>query len=417
VTKDRVPIVPWEHPRYQHFYVDGDPEIALTYQWSTTFRHIKAMLDPSNIAMHNQATIDSDPSMWERLYLMSFLWVFLGPMHKIPLDMEQRLIFIDIMMNDQTKEEAIERELDKAEGFYRRARHHVILGTDGVFSRAWCLYEIAVRREAWKRSQLLLARCVGPEVGIRQIEITMLGVGGLLLCIFWRISTMFFSYWTLIAIAKMFCVNGIASSLFKTVSNASVLAVSIVSANRFQYYEKMEAFKDSDKQGIRQKINCVFGDNDPDVFFNGVIGSATVHSNSSRLSFSLLLWMETIIFGMSIPFKMAFAAFGLTTSPILILIWKLGSMCVPLLHSWYLKFADNIEENTIQRFGLFGSKVLKLCFYIDLISSMILVGILMSIPSAAILGSIGGCLYLLKFCHLPDNNHSSSIGLASTLVQ
>jgi hypothetical protein len=42
-------IVPWKHPKYQHFYVDGEPEIALTYQWATSFREIKAYLDPSNI--------------------------------------------------------------------------------------------------------------------------------------------------------------------------------------------------------------------------------------------------------------------------------------------------------------------------------------------------------------------------------
>ena len=84
------------------FYVDGEPEIALTYQWSTCFCQIKAFLDPRNIAMHNQATVDPNPSIWERLYLMSFLWVILGPLQKIPLDLErtifgERTIFVDII--------------------------------------------------------------------------------------------------------------------------------------------------------------------------------------------------------------------------------------------------------------------------------------------------------------------------------
>ena len=64
---------------------------------------------------------------------------------------------MDIMMNDQTDVGAILQELDKAEGYYRRAKHHLILGSDGVLSRtARCLYEIAVRREASKWCQLLL---------------------------------------------------------------------------------------------------------------------------------------------------------------------------------------------------------------------------------------------------------------------
>ncbi len=63
-TDERHPIVPWEHPRYQRFYVDRDePEIALTYQWSTSFRKIKAFLDPANLAMHNHATVNPDPSI------------------------------------------------------------------------------------------------------------------------------------------------------------------------------------------------------------------------------------------------------------------------------------------------------------------------------------------------------------------
>ncbi len=131
--------MPWKHPRYQHFYVDGEPEIALTYQWSTSFRQIKALLDPRNIAMHNQATVDPNPSIWERLYLMSFLWVILGPLQKIPVDLGERTIFVDIMINDQTDVGAIEQELDTAEGCYRRAKHHLIVGSEDVLKRAWCL--------------------------------------------------------------------------------------------------------------------------------------------------------------------------------------------------------------------------------------------------------------------------------------
>ncbi len=65
------------------------------------------------------------------------------------------------MMNNPTDVGAIEKELERAEGYYKRAKMHLILGSDGVLERAWCLYEIAVRREAWNRSQLLFVRGSG----------------------------------------------------------------------------------------------------------------------------------------------------------------------------------------------------------------------------------------------------------------
>ena len=66
-TDESHPIVPWKHPRYQHFYVEASrPDIALPYQWSTSFRQLQAYLDPRNIAMHNQASIDPDPSLTPR---------------------------------------------------------------------------------------------------------------------------------------------------------------------------------------------------------------------------------------------------------------------------------------------------------------------------------------------------------------
>ncbi len=75
---------------------------------------------------------------------MSFLWVMLGPFQKVPVDIGDKTIFVDIMMNNQTDVGAIEKELERAEGHYKGAKLHLILGSDGVLERAWCLYEIAV---------------------------------------------------------------------------------------------------------------------------------------------------------------------------------------------------------------------------------------------------------------------------------
>jgi hypothetical protein len=105
------------------------PDIALTYPWSTSFHQSQAFLDPRNMVMHNQATIDPDPSLLECVYLMSFLWVILGPMHKLQLDIgekSQKTIFFDILINDQTDVGAIAQELDMAEGYYRSAEDHLI---------------------------------------------------------------------------------------------------------------------------------------------------------------------------------------------------------------------------------------------------------------------------------------------------
>ncbi len=112
----------------------------------------------------------------------------------MPLDIGERTIFVDIKMNDQTDVGAIAQELDKAEGYYRRAKLHLILGSDGVLDRAWCLYEIAVRREAWKRSQLLFVRAVAANFGVAHVGTTKLSVFGLMHLLFLRNFSFMFSF-------------------------------------------------------------------------------------------------------------------------------------------------------------------------------------------------------------------------------
>ena len=94
-------------------------------------------------------------------------------------------IYVDIMINDQTDVGAIQQELDTAKGFYRRAKHHLIAGSKGVLKRAWCLYEIAVRREARSRSQLLFVLSfdsLTSDLGIEQEEPSKLDITGLDCC-------------------------------------------------------------------------------------------------------------------------------------------------------------------------------------------------------------------------------------------
>ena len=71
--------------------------------------------------------------------MMSLGWVCCGPVQYLPEDIEQCTIFVDILHNDQNSPD-IKKELDVSELEYRWALYHIVLGTKGVFTRAWCLY-------------------------------------------------------------------------------------------------------------------------------------------------------------------------------------------------------------------------------------------------------------------------------------
>ena len=183
-------IVPHLHPKYRHFFSNTPPEIALTYQWSCTFRELRAFLSPANILRHNCNALDPNPSLWQRIYLMSFLWIPFGPLALIPQNIDERTLFIDIMVNDQNSIE-IKGELEAAEQQYMWATWHIIAATSSVLTRAWCLFEIAARRGAGGRSQLVVV--AGQEgAGIGQLEVVMVGPWGLLKMIIVR-TLVFFS--------------------------------------------------------------------------------------------------------------------------------------------------------------------------------------------------------------------------------
>ena len=295
-TDPRHPIVPWKHHRYSSYFESRPPDIALTYEWSTTFKQMRAFLDPSNIKWHNRAALDPNPSLAERLYLMSFAWVALGPLNKIPPEIEEQTIFVDIMYNDQTNADNIEQELEIAEGYYKEAKHHVVLGTRSVLERAWCLYEIAARREAGKRSQVLF---VGTE-GAVQMEQVNVGLSGMLHIIYTRLLFLgivplwyFGIDWTK---EFFFAFSGIVK-IFG--SDAS-----------FNYFQNMTASKVSDLEGIRAKICKVFGENTDN--FDHTIGSATLRASCSRVVLSLLLWLETVLVVALIPVNAAMAVLSLS---------------------------------------------------------------------------------------------------------
>ncbi len=155
---------------------------------------------------------------------------------------------------------------------------------------------------------------------------------------------------------------------------------------KFSYYERMKAFKDSDKEGIQKKIHDVFGCADS---FNNVVGSATVQADSSRLSISLLLWMEAIFICLSIPVHAASCAVGFVLGMIVMLTWRICSICSKKAHLQYLNFVKEKYEFEIQ---IFLINVLEFAFYFEAISCFIGIGILMMLPVSMMLCSIWVCL-------------------------
>ena len=65
----------------------------------------------------------------------------------MPSDMSKLRVWIDIFFNDQNAIDIL-LELAVAEMVYKEARWHIVVATSGVLRRAWCLYELLIRREA-----------------------------------------------------------------------------------------------------------------------------------------------------------------------------------------------------------------------------------------------------------------------------
>jgi hypothetical protein len=162
-------------------------------------------------------------------------------------------------MKDQTDVGAISQELDTAEGYYRGAKYHMILCSDGVLARAWCLYEAAIRREAKKRSELVFVRGfdgLEADLNIKQVEAIKLDMAGLLDCIYERMCGVSLCSTLLITIFNVFC--RLEIKFIEEFTSYSSTAIQMACGKEFKFYEEMEAFKDSDKEGIKSKIDDVF---------------------------------------------------------------------------------------------------------------------------------------------------------------
>ena len=282
-------IVPHLHIKYKDYFTHSPPEIALTYQWVSTFRELRAFLCRDNIRRHNSNAIDPNPSFWERLYQMFFLWIPFGPLALIPEDIDEKTIFIDILLNDQNSID-IKQELDAAEQQYMWASLHIILATSSVLTRAWCLYEIAARRSAGGKSQLLMVSGEnGAEIG--QLQLHKVGPLGLLKMVLARaFAVLCVPLLVGGAVLRLMFGTNVWREFPSGSAYFSMFAVGI--SDDVDFFSSMQASVESDKALIKERALEVYSSED---LFNCSIMAATVRCDCSRLELVLLLWLEALL--------------------------------------------------------------------------------------------------------------------------
>uniref|UniRef100_A0A7S0LZK0 Uncharacterized protein n=1 Tax=Cryptomonas curvata TaxID=233186 RepID=A0A7S0LZK0_9CRYP len=114
-------------------YSDTEPLAALTYEWKLPFNDILGFLNTPQIRDCNACHPKGEP---------------------ILEDTQKLTLWMDIFFVDQNGAD-VSRELVSIEDKYCKARFHLVLGTDTLSMRAWCLHEIGVRCQAGGISHLL----------------------------------------------------------------------------------------------------------------------------------------------------------------------------------------------------------------------------------------------------------------------
>jgi len=109
------------------------PVAAITYEWRLTFQDLLTYLNPQQIGRCCEK------------------W---GGSLMLPREMPQLLIWIDVLFIDQLSPN-IAGNLMEAERVYEGALFHLMLVTNTIFTRAWCLYEFAIRRNANKETLIV----------------------------------------------------------------------------------------------------------------------------------------------------------------------------------------------------------------------------------------------------------------------
>jgi hypothetical protein len=163
------------HPkkRYSSYFSQEPPDIVLTYEWSTSFSQVRSFFkieclrqDPvfimywrticeSTVRGANEHESERILVKWfifMTCWMQFFGWGFSDLITSN--DISNARIWVDIFFNDQNSIDIL-LELAEADQQYRKAPLHAVLGTRGLFTRAWCLHELMTRKLAGKPSVLL----------------------------------------------------------------------------------------------------------------------------------------------------------------------------------------------------------------------------------------------------------------------
>jgi hypothetical protein len=121
------------HPSvlFAGFFSNLPPVAAITYEWRLSFQDLLSYLNP------------------EQIGLCCAKWG-----GSLPRDMSKLLIWIDVLFIDQLSAN-IAGNLMEAKRVYEGAAFHLMLVTNTIFTRAWCLYEFAIRRYADKETLIV----------------------------------------------------------------------------------------------------------------------------------------------------------------------------------------------------------------------------------------------------------------------
>ena len=190
-------IIPKE--KYPEYFSDVLPRAAMTYEWNTTFRSIKAFLNPDNIEIHNTSQTVMTDSQSSRVFsgscvtddddftyhdfaplrmmlgVLRFFSFYMfccfgccGLLASLPTDMANFPIWIDILFIDQITADP-ELDLDDTEDIVKETSTHIVIGTENILNRAWIIFELLMRKEAGLFSQIIRAR--GPDgARIKQLQ-------------------------------------------------------------------------------------------------------------------------------------------------------------------------------------------------------------------------------------------------------
>jgi hypothetical protein len=122
------------HIQYPQYFSKERALIVLTYQWSISFGEMEDYF--------SEESIDN------------FNIVHSGKCDEIPLNLELATIWVDIFFNYQCAKD-FESVLDNSEAQYRECIIHCALGTKDLFTRGFCLLELAIRNDAGKTTGIL----------------------------------------------------------------------------------------------------------------------------------------------------------------------------------------------------------------------------------------------------------------------